>query len=389
MTGDIGNFALGLAILAAALSALLCVAAARFDSDRVLGAARAMIAVVAALLSVAIAALTVAMINGTFAIEYVARYTERALPIGYKLAAVWAGQEGSVLLWGWLLAVLSVIFLMSRRDLRGVEGSAVTATVAVACGFFATLLLFAPNPFKLGETLPADGHGLNPLLQDPAMIAHPPVLFLGYAGFTMPFALLIGALAAGRRDNQWIAATRRWVIASWLFLTAGIVLGAQWAYIELGWGGYWAWDPVENASLLPWLTGTALLHSIMAQQHRGMFKKWNAWLIVLSFLLCIFGTYLTRSGVIQSVHAFGESLIGTFFLAFMVVGLIVSGAMIVWRRGELKAEQELTSLVGREGAFLATNALLVGMMLITLIGTLFPILSRMMTGKEVTVGQAF
>ena len=389
MTATIGNFALALAILAAMAATLASLAAARFEADGALVLARRLLGVFAALLTGATAALTVASVNSDFTIEYVAHYTERALPIGYKVAAVWAGQEGSILLWAWLLAVMSVLFVATRRDLTGKEGAAVVATVAVVCGFFAALLLFAANPFKLIEVVPADGRGLNPLLQDPAMIAHPPILFLGYAGFTMPFALLVGALVAGRTDNQWIAGTRRWVIASWLFLTAGILLGAQWAYIELGWGGYWAWDPVENASLFPWLTGTALLHSIMAQQHRGLFKRWNASLIALSFLLCLFGTYLTRSGIIQSVHAFQDSPIGNFFLGFIVVAAVVITIMIVVRRRELAGERELTGLVGREGAFLATNVLLIGMLLVTLVGTLFPVISRSFGDKEVTVGPAF
>ena len=389
MTATIGNFALAVAILMAMAAVLACVAAARFDSDRLLGAARWLIGAFATLLSAAVAALTAASLKSDFSIEYVAHYTEGALPLGYKIAAVWAGQEGSILLWAWLLAVLSVLFVATRRDLKGKEGAAVVATVAIVCGFFAALLLFSANPFKLTEIVPDDGRGLNPLLQDPAMIAHPPILFLGYAGFTMPFALLIGALVAGRTDNFWIAGTRRWVIASWLFLTAGILLGAQWAYIELGWGGYWAWDPVENASLFPWLSGTALLHSIMAQQHRGIFKKWNASLIVLSFVLCLFGTYLTRSGIIQSVHAFQDSPIGNFFLGFIAVAGLVAALFIVVRRRELVGERELTGLVGREGAFLATNVLLLGMLLVTLIGTLFPVISRTIGDKEVTVGPAF
>jgi cytochrome c-type biogenesis protein CcmF len=389
MTAHIGNFALALAILAAMGAILSSFAAVRFESGLPLRAARWLIAAFAALMTVAMAALAAAMINSDFSITYVAQYTERALPIGYKLAALWAGQEGSVLLWGWLLAVLSVIFVATRRELTGGEGAAVLATVSLVCGFFAALLLFAANPFKLNEIVPADGQGLNPLLQDPAMIAHPPILFLGYAGFTFPFALLVGALIAGRRDNLWIAGTRRWLLASWLFLTAGILLGAQWAYIELGWGGYWAWDPVENASLLPWLTGTALLHSVMAQQHRGIFKKWNAILIALSFVLCIFGTYLTRSGIIQSVHGFGESLVGTFFLAFLAGVTLFSVILIAARGRVLHAEHELPGLVGREGAFLATNFLLVGMMIVTLLGTMFPVITRLIGDREVTVGPKF
>jgi cytochrome c-type biogenesis protein CcmF len=221
------------------------------------------------------------------------------------------------------------------------------------------------------------------------MIAHPPLLFLGYAGYTFPFAMMVGALIARRRDCDWLAALRPWAIVSWLFLSIGILLGAQWAYVELGWGGYWAWDPVENASLLPWLTGTALLHSIMVQQHRGMFRRWNVILIAATFVLCIFGTYLTRSGVIQSVHAFEKSLIGTFFLAFLGACTLGSIVLLIWRRGALCADRPLEGLLGREGMFLAVNVLLVGMTLLTLIGTIFPILSRTFGSQEVTVGPSF
>ena len=390
MTAGVGDLSLGLAILLAMGAVLMAIASVRFDSDAMLGVARKLLVAFAAAVSFSVAALAVAMINCDLRLEYVAHYSEKALPIGYKLAALWAGQEGSILLWAWLLAVMCGAVVVARRNyLKGSEGAAVVITLAVVCGFFAALLLFAANPFKPIAVVPADGHGLNPLLQDPAMIAHPPVLFLGYAGFTIPFALLIGALVANRRDNEWLAGARRWIIASWLFLTAGIILGAQWAYVELGWGGYWAWDPVENASLLPWLTGTALMHSVMAQQHRGMFKKWNASLIILSFVLCIFGTYLTRSGVIQSVHAFGESAIGTFFLTFMVIIVLASVSLMLARRRALTAEHELEGLVGREGAFLATNVLLLGMMLVTLVGTIFPIISRGVSGHEVTVNQSF
>jgi cytochrome c-type biogenesis protein CcmF len=237
--------------------------------------------------------------------------------------------------------------------------------------------------------VPPDGRGLNPMLQNPGMIAHPPLLFLGYAGFTVPFAVLIGVLVAGRRDNRWIAEIRRWMLVTWVFLTAGVVLGAWWAYVELGWGGYWAWDPVENASLLPWLTATGALHSIMVQQHRGMFKIWNAILIALTFILCIFGTYLTRSGVIDSVHSFAPSPIGGFFLVFLGVLTVGSGGLILWRLPRLKSEHRLEGMVSREAVFLYGNLLLLVMMLTTLVGTTFPIISRIVGSEAITVGQPF
>jgi cytochrome c-type biogenesis protein CcmF len=227
------------------------------------------------------------------------------------------------------------------------------------------------------------------MLQDPGMIAHPPTLFMGYAAYTIPFAFLVGSLLGGSKNSDWLAASRWWAVFAWLFLTVGIVLGAQWAYVELGWGGYWAWDPVENASLLPWLTGTALLHSIIGQQQRGMFKQWNAWLIAATFILCVFGTYLTRSGVVQSVHSFGESLIGTFFLIFLATSTLASIVLILVRSRDLRGEHPLENLVSREGAFLATNILLVIVTAVTLVGTVFPLISGIFMKEGITVSQSF
>lgn len=389
MTILIGNVAIAIALLFAAVTFVLSIASVRLDDRRLLVAARWVGGAYAALMLVASGALIAGLLSSEFRIEYVAHYTERALPFGYKLAAFWAGQEGSLLLWALMLGVMGTMLSVQQRKQFGAEAAGTLASFMAVCGFFAALMLFAANPFATSATVPADGNGLNPMLQDPGMIAHPPLLFLGYAGFTVPFAMLIGALIAGRRDNNWIAATRRWTIASWLFLGIGIILGAQWAYVELGWGGYWAWDPVENASLLPWLTSTALLHSIMIQQQRGMFKKWNAFLIAITFILCIFGTYLTRSGVIQSVHSFGESLVGTFFLAFLPVTTIFSASLLIACRDILAGEHKLEALMGREGIFLATTILLLGMTLIVLIGTIFPLISTLFTGGQVTVGQSF
>jgi cytochrome c-type biogenesis protein CcmF len=389
MTELLGNMSLGLAMLVAMSGIFVAMGSAKFESRGMLRTARGLVVTFGLLITLASGSLIAALVSDQFYIAYVAHYTERALPLAYKLAAFWAGQEGSLLLWAWLLAAMAVTYVVRDRSAVGAESAGTLATLFIVFGFFAALMLFAANPFTLIDDIPQDGHGLNPMLQDPAMVAHPPMLFLGYAGFTIPFAMAIGALIAGRRDNAWIERTRRWNLASWLFLSIGILLGAQWAYVELGWGGYWAWDPVENASLLPWLTGTALLHSIMAQKHRGMLKAWNVSLIALTFVLCIFGTYLTRSGVIQSVHSFGQSVIGTFFLTFLAIVTAFSVILIVWRRVALKAEHELTGMVGREGFFLATNVLLVGIMLVTLVGTIFPILSGAFGRQAVTVGPSF
>ncbi len=385
----VGNLSLSMAVLAAAMTGLLAIGSARLESQSLLAASRKMLWGYLGLVALASAMLVSAFLQNDFRIEYVVHYSEVALPVGYKLAAFWAGQAGSLLLWALVLGVMSVIYATGARKQSGGEPAAAIVTLSVVLGFFAALMLFAANPFKASEFVPADGEGLNPMLQNIGMIAHPPILFLGYAGFTIPFAMMIGAMVAGRRDNEWIASTRRWTIASWLFLSIGIILGAQWAYVELGWGGYWAWDPVENASLLPWLTGTALLHSIIVQQQRGMLKCWNVSLIALTFILCIFGTYLTRSGVIDSVHSFGKSLIGTFFLAFLIAASVFSVILILVRRPILRPEHSLEALLGREGLFTATNVLLLGMTIITLVGTMFPLISRTIAGEQVTVQRSF
>jgi len=389
MLGPIGNYSLSFATLVAAVGLLAVVAAVRLNRPTLLSVGRWTLAIFALLMSVASAALMAALINSHFEFSYVVGYTERALPTGYKIAAFWAGQEGSLLLWAWLLAVMSLIAAMVYRGHNDRDTAAMLGTLLIVCGFFAVLMLFAASPFALSPEIPEDGRGLNPLLQDPGMIAHPPLLFIGYAGFTIPFAMMMGALVGGRKDNHWVLLTRRWTLVSWVFLSVGIMLGAQWAYVELGWGGYWAWDPVENASLLPWLTGTAVLHSIMVQSRRGMFKVWNAALIALTFMLCIFGTYLTRSGVVGSVHTFGENIVGNFFLTFLLLCLAASIAAIALRWRLLRPEAHLEAMISREGAFLAGNILLTIIMVTTLVGTIFPLLSEWIRGEPISLGPPF
>lgn len=389
MTASIGNWSLTLAVLVGAGAILAAAASLRLDTPGLLRGARWLVGLFAGLMTLACGALVYALANSDFSIAYVAGYTERALPIGYKLAAFWAGQEGSILLWGWLLAVMAGVMVFMQRRRSGTEPAVTLITLTAVCTFFAALMVYAANPFSLLGSPAADGRGLNPLLQHPSMIAHPPLLFVGYAGFTIPFAMLLGALAARRTDNDWIMDTRRWLIFSWLFLSVGILLGAQWAYVELGWGGYWAWDPVENASLLPWLTATALLHSIAIQKSRGMFKRWNALLIIATFALCIFGTYLTRSGVIQSVHAFGESLVGTFFLVFLILCVLASLVMLAIHWKLLAPQRQLDSLLSKEGAFLAVNVLLTIITLTVLIGTIFPLISGLFKAEPISVGPPF
>ncbi len=386
MISQLGTFILVVTMVVALGAMLLGIVAARTRVNLWLSAARGMTIFAASLVLVSAGLLLQAMLTSDFRIEYVARYTERALPSGYKFAAFWAGQEGSLLLWTVLVTGLSVVLVVSKRHDKGVEPAATLATLAAVIAFFAGLLLFAANPFKAVEVVPADGSGLNPLLQDPGMIIHPPLLFLGYAGYTLPFALLVGAMAAGRTDDAWLASVRRYNLFAWFFLSAGILWGGHWSYTTLGWGGYWAWDPVENASLLPWLTGTALLHSTHVQMQRGLFKRWNFLLIAGTFILCLFGTYVTRSGVISSVHAFGESPIGNFFAGLIGVTLVLSLFFFVTRHRELQPAHKLEHLLGREGAFLAANVMLTLIMLVTLVGTVLPALTRWTSGREVTVG---
>ena len=413
MNPMIGTYSLSLAVFITAATILTSLAAVRFESRQLLLVAKGGLGLMAGLFTIASIVLLTALVDGDFSVRYVQHYTEMALPIGYKLAAFWAGQEGSLLLWAWMLSIMSVLAVFTHRSSQIKPVAVLVAVLAVLGGFFAALMLYAANPFEAAEAVTADGQGLNPMLQNIGMIAHTPLLFIGYAVFAIPFALMVSALfsgtkkplptkplsnskvidyqtpGVGQNEDMSLGEVRNWTIFSWLFLSIGIILGAQWAYVELGWGGYWAWDPVENASLLPWLTATALLHSIIVQQHRGMLKIWNAGLIAVTFILCIFGTYLTRSGVVQSVHSFGASLVGTFFLVFLTLLTVFSIGMILWQRKSLRSENPLENILGREGAFLIVNVLLSLMMLVTLVGTIFPIISGLFVTEPVSVSEPF
>jgi cytochrome c-type biogenesis protein CcmF len=340
-------------------------------------------------LVVASIALWKGLITHDFNIEYVAAYTSRNLPPYYIFSAFWAGQKGSLLFWAVVLSLFASAaqWLTPRRYVHLMPYVAgVTSAVVV---FFVSVMLFAANPFeRLGFT-PADGRGLNPQLQNVGMVIHPPMLYLGYISITIPFAFAVAALLSRRLDTGWIHAIRKWTLVSWLFLSIGITLGMWWAYVELGWGGYWAWDPVENASFLPWLTMTAFLHSVMIQEKRGMLKRWNLGLIIGTFLLSIFGTFITRSGVIASVHSFTQSNVGYFFLAFLVVACVLAFTLLYTRWPLLKAEVQLESMLSREAAFLFNNLLFVGIAFSVLWGTLFPILSELVKGTKITVGPPF
>jgi len=350
---------------------------------------RAAFAVCAAMV-VAALSLWKGLIAHDFNIEYVAAYTSRNLPDSYVITAFWAGQKGSLLFWALVLSIFGAIAQVttSQRH-KALMPYVAGVTNGVASFFIATMLFGDANPFERLAFTPADGNGLNPQLQNPGMVIHPPMLYLGYIGITVPFAFAIAALMAGRLDSGWIHAMRKWTIMSWLFLSVGITLGMWWAYVELGWGGYWAWDPVENASLLPWLTMTAYLHSVMIQEKRGMLKRWNMSLVIGTFLLSIFGTFITRSGVIASVHSFAQSNVGYFFLVFLLTTGAAAFGLLYFRWPSLEADARLESLASREAAFLFNNVVLVGIAFSVLWGTLFPILSEAVRGVKITVGPPF
>ncbi|HEY0162856.1 MAG TPA: cytochrome c-type biogenesis CcmF C-terminal domain-containing protein, partial [Edaphobacter sp.] len=351
-------------------------------------ARRAGIATFVALSGAAFALVWAAFTND-YSVTYILHHTNRDLDTAYKFSALWSGQEGSLLLWAWLLSGYG--FVLRLRHKVDVRLSAFASTILAGVQvFFLLLLNFAAPPFALERgPLAQDGFGLNPLLQYPEMVIHPPMLYLGYVGFAVPFAFALGALMMRYPGEKWIHITRRWTMVTWLFLTCGIFLGAHWAYSVLGWGGYWGWDPVENASLMPWLTGTAFLHSVMMQEKRGMMKTWNVWLIFSTFLLTILGTLLTRSGIVSSVHAFAQSSIGGWFYGFILIVFAVCLFTFFKQKDHLKSENRLESLVSRESSFLFNNLILLTACFTVLWGTLFPVLSEYVQGSKVTVGAPF
>jgi cytochrome c-type biogenesis protein CcmF len=389
---QVGSFALLLALALSAysfLAGLLALVRQDQGSER-LGetARRAGIAVFAAVLIAAVV-LVVCAFQDNFTIAYIFHHSNRALPAPYKFATLWSGQEGSLLFWSLLLAAYGfVLRLRYKTDPRlFAYASVILAAVQI---FFLMLLNFAAHPFAILQgPLRADGSGLNPLLQYPEMVIHPPMLYLGYVGFTVPFAFAMGALIMKYPGEKWIHITRRWTMVTWGFLTCGVFLGAHWAYSVLGWGGYWGWDPVENASLMPWLTGTAFLHSVMMQEKRGMLKVWNMWLVFATFWLAILGTFLTRSGIISSVHAFAQSSIGEWFFWFLIISFVSFLFFFLKNKSHLRSEHKLESLISRESSFLFNNLLFLLLCFTVLWGTWFPKISELAQGNKVTVGAPF
>jgi cytochrome c-type biogenesis protein CcmF len=385
----LGQFALWTALLVGIWAALVGFSGRWHGRPELALSVTRAVYVLFGVLLVAAASLWKGLITHDFNIEYVYSYTSRNLPGYYIVSAFWAGQKGSLLFWAIVLSLFAALAQwLTPARYRTLMPYVAAVTSAVTC-FFIVVMLFASNPFQRLPVTPPDGNGLNPQLQNIGMVIHPPMLYLGYISITIPFAFAIAALLSRRLDTGWIQAIRKWTIMSWLFLSIGITLGMWWAYVELGWGGYWAWDPVENASLLPWLTMSAFLHSVMIQEKRGMLKRWNMTLIIGSFLLSIFGTFITRSGVIASVHSFTQSNVGYFFLAFLVATAILSFTLLYTRWDRLEADVQLESMVSREAAFLFNNLLLIGIAFSVLWGTLFPILSEAVRGTKISVGPPF
>ncbi len=359
------------------------------SSALLLASARRAVYAAAALVSLAWLTLVLAFVRHDFSIEAVAGYNSRFNSLAYSISGAYASQAGSLLMWAWGVAMVMLITTLQFRGQQKGFMPWATAVMGAVATLFLALVTFVSDPFAKSQVIPADGKGLNPLLENVGMLFHPPTLYIGYVAFTVPFAFAIAALITGRLGDEWIRLTRRWALTAWAFLTVGNILGAQWAYVELGWGGYWGWDPVENSSFMPWLTGTAFLHSAMVQKRRGMFKIWNLVLIIATFLLTIFGTFLTRSDILSSVHTFGNTGLGPVLVAFMALVIIVSVALIFHRMPLLRSDTQTESFASREAAFLLNNLLLACATFAVFWGTMFPVISQLFSGAKVTVNASF
>jgi len=391
---DLGTIALilalGFSVLAMIVAVIGAVHHVPTSSQALLQSAKRSVLAVAFFLLLASYALVESFLTHDFGMKYVSDHSSLSMAWYYTTSAFYSGQEGSLLYWGLMLGVFSAIFILTSRRVSAVLVPYIIVTLMAIETFLLLVLTSISNPFvRISGPAPADGSGLNPLLMDPGMLIHPPMLLMGYMSFALPFAFAIAALVTGKLDSEWLRSIRRWTLAAWSIQTAGLILGAWWAYHVLGWGGYWGWDPVENAALLPWLTATAFLHSTMVQERRGMLKVWNLVLVIASFALSIFGTFEVRSGIISSVHSFAYSAIGSYFLAFLIMAIVVSTALFLYRLPKLKPEQEFDSVVSREGVFLLNNLLLIGITFATLWGTIFPLISVGLHQQTMTVGPPF
>ncbi len=386
---DVGNAALITAFVVAVYAAIAAFVGSRARIHELWLSARNAVFVVFGLTSVASAALVYSFFARDFSIRYVAEHSSSDLPLTYTFAGWWAGQAGSLLFWAWVLSVLAVVVVVQGEKRQREQIPYVAAVMMGILAFFLGVIAFYANPLEKLPLAVSEGAGLNPLLRTSDMISHPTTLLLGYATFTVPFAFAMAALISGRLDDWWIRSTRRWTLVAWLFLSLGNLFGMLWAYRVLGWGGYWAWDPVENAAFMPWLTGTAFLHSMMIQQRRGMLKVWNMALIIITFSLCLFGTMVTRSGILSSVHSFAAGAVGPLLLALLAAVLVGSLGLLWIRLPGLRSEHRLDSMISREASFLANNLLLVGAAFAVFWGTIFPLVSEAVRGVKVAVGPPF
>jgi cytochrome c-type biogenesis protein CcmF len=383
----IGSAALVVALMAALYAAIVAIVGARTGRRELIVSARRAFYAIAGLLTLCFVLVEAAFLRGDFHWEVVYNASSEATPTFYKLTGMWSTQQGGLLLWAFLLSIYgSIALFVTRNKHREVVPYAIAVLAGVTAFFISLMVIWGETPFGTVTPTPADGQGLQPLLRHPAMMIHPPMLYSGYSGFAIPFAFAIGALVTRRTGADWIRTTRRFTLIAWMFLGFGILLGSLWSYSELGWGGYWAWDPVENASVMPWLIATAFLHSVMIQEKRGMLKVWNVSLVIGMFVLSLLGTFLVRSGVLQSIHAFGASTLGKPFLVFIGLVLFGSIALVISRLDDLKSEARLDSLWSRESVFLLNNVVLVGLCFVVFWGTFFPLISEALTGEESTLG---
>jgi len=408
MLAEIGYGILVVAFIVAIYSVGAAVHGARSRSAGTVESARRAMLLLFPLITLAAAVLIYLLINNHFDVSFVYEVTSRSMPTYLKITAWWGGQAGSLVFWSWLMSAFASLVTLRKWDRDREFLPWVIVVTSITTAFFLGLVVFFENPFSrywqtaAGEIVtgmfapanatvftPMDGRGLNPLLRHPGMIIHPPMLYLGFVSFVIPYAFAMAALITGRSDDRWIRLTRRWTLWAWLFLSFGLVLGSRWAYDVLGWGGFWGWDPVEIAALMPWLTGTAFIHSVMIQEKRGLLKHWNMLLIILTYALVIFGTFLTRSGVLSSVHAFAQSAIGPAFFSFIGITLITSIGLLIRRWPELQSETELKSMLSREALFLLNNLLFMSVLVVCFWGVIFPLISELLTGQKVTVGPPF
>src|SRR5437868_5967026 len=392
MAATFGTAGVWLGLLGAAVGVATLGLGLRRRDARMLEAGRKYTWVIVAGAVLGVVAMETALLRHDFSLKYVAENGSRQTPLLFTITGMWSALEGSILLWSIVLAGYLVVMVHHFRK-RATDPLVAWATLAVfvVAGFFFALMVGPANPFRvIHGTIPTNGPGPNPLLQNHPLVAfHPPMLYLGYVGFTIPFAFAVAALLTGRLGEGWLVETRRWTLFAWGFLTVGIVLGAWWSYEVLGWGGYWAWDPVENASFIPWLTATAYLHSVMVQERRGMLRVWNLSLLLSTFSLTILGTFLTRSGVLDSVHAFTESGIGPAILGFFALVVLVGVGLIGWRGDKLRSPGSIDSPISREGAFLANNVLFAAFAFVVLLGTVFPLIAEAINGDRLSVGRPY